>query len=307
MTTEVLARIERYYDTAPRALADAHEVGPFTAFVARTGWPYYARPRLGRPGDIHPADVTTVARWLSAHDQPVALEWTHEITPSLASAARSAGLVVHEHPLLILERRQEVAPPADVSIHLLTADSPELAAVAAVIAVGFETPGTAIGSTGATERDARVAGADDRLGHRFGSLIDSGLLTLAGAVAAGEAVGGGSHSPRGDVTELTGIATLPAWRRRGIATAVTAALVADAVAQGVHTVFLSADSDDVARVYSSVGFVRIATACAAEAAQPASAEPAAAQSAAAEPAAAEPAGAGPAAAQPAPAQLPPAR
>ena len=47
--------------------------------------------------------------------------------------------------------------------------------------------------------------------------------------------------------------------------AVTAALVADARAKGVRTVFLSAQDDTVARVYERVGFAQVGTACIAEA------------------------------------------
>jgi ribosomal protein S18 acetylase RimI-like enzyme len=78
-------------------------------------------------------------------------------------------------------------------------------------------------------------------------------------------LGGGSHGPRGTTTELTGIAVLPRARRRGVGAAVTAALVEDAHALGVRTVFLSAQDDAVARVYERVGFVRVGTACIAEA------------------------------------------
>ena len=59
------------------------------------------------------------------------------------------------------------------------------------------------------------------------------------------------------MTEIVGVATLPSARRRGLGTAVTAALVADARASGVSTIFLSAASDDVARVYERLGFVRV--------------------------------------------------
>ena len=43
----LLRRLETYYDAVPRGRADPQEIGPFTLFVARSGWPYYARPRLG--------------------------------------------------------------------------------------------------------------------------------------------------------------------------------------------------------------------------------------------------------------------
>jgi ribosomal protein S18 acetylase RimI-like enzyme len=97
-------------------------------------------------------------------------------------------------------------------------------------------------------------------------MIREGLLTLAAAYdGQGAVVGGGSHGPRGGTTELTGIAVLPRARRQGLGAAVTAALVADARAKGVRTVFLSAQDDTVARVYERVGFARVGTACIAEA------------------------------------------
>ena len=59
------------------------------------------------------------------------------------------------------------------------------------------------------------------------------------------------------MTEIVGVATLPSARRRGLGTAVTAALIDDARAAGLDTIFLSAASDDVARVYERLGFVRV--------------------------------------------------
>jgi predicted GNAT family acetyltransferase len=63
------------------------------------------------------------------------------------------------------------------------------------------------------------------------------------------------------VTEVVGVATLPAARRQGLGQAVTGALVADALEHGAEIVFLSAGSDDIARLYARVGFRRVATAC----------------------------------------------
>ena len=93
-------------------------------------------------------------------------------------------------------------------------------------------------------------------------MIASGRTVTFGAFDAElGAVGGGSHNPRADVTEIVGVAVLPAHRRRGIAGHLTWALAADAAAAGVRTVFMSAGSDDVARMYEGVGFRRVATAC----------------------------------------------
>ena len=115
---------------------------------------------------------------------------------------------------------------------------------------------------------AGFAGSDEPEVHDAGrvpELLGSGLLAMAGAYDGQGAVGGGSHSPRGETTELAGIAVIPRARRRGLGAAITEALVADARARGITTVFLSAQDDAVARVYERVGFQRVGTACVAEA------------------------------------------
>jgi predicted GNAT family acetyltransferase len=53
-------------------------------------------------------------------------------------------------------------------------------------------------------------------------------------------------------------------RRRGLATAVTAALLDDSRTRGISTVFLSAGDADVARIYARLGFRPVGTAYIAE-------------------------------------------
>ena len=82
------------------------------------------------------------------------------------------------------------------------------------------------------------------------------------------AVGGGNHNPRvvdgRGVSEVVGVAVLPAYRRRGIAAHLSGEVARHAVENGAETVFCSAGDEDVARVYASVGFRRVGTACIAE-------------------------------------------
>lgn len=260
MDDDVLGRLERYYDAAPRANADTEEHGPFTVFVSRGGWPYYARPRLGLVDEVTPDDVTSVLARLAALGLPQSVEWVHDTTPSLRAAAVAAGVDVGDYPLMVLAG-DPVPRQGPVDVRRLAADDPDLAAVQAAVHVGFGQDDTLVGPASVRERDALVEGGETHV-ETLAAMIGAGLTVTYGAFDAEVgAVGGGSHSPRGDVTEVVGVAVLPAHRRRGIAGHLTWALAADAARAGVGTVFMSAGSDDVARVYEGVGFRRVGTAC----------------------------------------------
>jgi GNAT superfamily N-acetyltransferase len=261
-----LAALERYYDTAPRATCDVEDHGPLTLFVARHGFPYYARPTLGMPSEVALGGDAVIAvldrqRELGV---PRALEWVHETTPSLLAAARDAGMTVDECPLLVLEG-EPTGPDVAAEVRVVPGDDPVLPLVRAAVNVGFATPGTAVGAASVAERDAQVASGSAGV-RSLREAIAAGRSVLVGALDADIGpVGGGSHNPRGDVTEIVGVAVLPAFRRRGLAAAITAALARDARSRGTTTVFCSAQDDAVAHVYAGVGFRRVGTACIAEA------------------------------------------
>jgi predicted GNAT family acetyltransferase len=121
----------------------------------------------------------------------------------------------------------------------------------------------AAGPESVAERDAAMAG-DGSMGA-VREAVATGRTVQAGAFDAQVgAVGGGGHHPRGEVSEIVGVAVLPAYRRRGVAAALASLLAGDALDSGATTVFCSAESDDVARVYERVGFERVGTACLAE-------------------------------------------
>jgi ribosomal protein S18 acetylase RimI-like enzyme len=255
----ILERLERYYDTVPRAGARTEDIGPFTLFVATTGFPFYARPRLGLKTPVMPADVDAVRDRQRELGIPEALEWVVETTPSLTAAARATGLHVQELPLLVLERALDVPVPAGVTIRRVASDEPDLEPIMAVAAIAFGNGGTAVGESGPTERDALAASStEDRT--RLRDRIGSGAVVMVVAEDERGPIASGVHQPVGDTTELVGIATLPSARRSGIGAAVTTALVAHALASALDLVFLSAASDDVARIYERLGFRRVARA-----------------------------------------------
>jgi predicted GNAT family acetyltransferase len=60
--------------------------------------------------------------------------------------------------------------------------------------------------------------------------------------------------PEDGVTEVAGIGVRPAFRRRGIAGALTSRLTQEAVACGVTLPFLMAAGEDEARLYAKSGY-----------------------------------------------------
>ncbi|MGW0611384.1 GNAT family N-acetyltransferase [Streptomyces sp. NPDC002788] len=97
--------------------------------------------------------------------------------------------------------------------------------------------------------------------------IRAGLTVVAAAVEHGSVLSAGQHQPLAGISEIVGVGTLPTARRRGLALAVTAALVVDARSRGAETVFLSAGDDDIAQIYARLGFRKIGTALIAEPAE----------------------------------------
>jgi ribosomal protein S18 acetylase RimI-like enzyme len=174
-------------------------------------------------------------------------------------------MTVQQCPLLVLGSLVEPRP-AEAELRLMDARDSELGDVCAAIEVAFSSPGTAAGEVGAAERDhaSRQAGAAGRRSSTIDALKAGRTVQVGAFVEGAGAAGGGSHNPRGQVSEIVGVAVLPAFRRRGLAAAVAHLLASHALEHGVTTVFCGADSDDVARVYEQVGFRRVGTTCIAE-------------------------------------------
>ncbi|MFD5424423.1 GNAT family N-acetyltransferase [Streptomyces sp. NPDC127084] len=263
----LLDRIERYYDAVPRTGARAEDFGPLTLFVREgQGWPYYARPALGSAAVPSADDVDRVRTRQRELGVPESFEWMAETAPGLRAAAEAAGLVVNEHPLMALMGGTVSAPAPDgASVRVVGPGDPVLPSALAVPRLAFAEPGTGVGKAGADElTQATRAVAGDGTVEQLTARMRAGLTVVAAAVADGEALCAGRHQPVGEVAEIVGVGTLPSARRRGLGVAVTAALVADARARGVSTVFLSAADGDVARIYARAGFRRVATALIAE-------------------------------------------
>jgi ribosomal protein S18 acetylase RimI-like enzyme len=282
---DVFVRLERFYDALPRSDARAEEFGGLVLFVREgAGWPFYARPR---PGADMPsaADITAVRQRQRDLGVPEAFEWVHENSPDLLAVARSAGLQVLLAPLMVLEIAALVPdlPVTGATIRLLDPHSPgfaaDLAASRAVAQLGFGAPAVAASATdgahvtnGALITDPAGPAAREAVPPPDPALVEAAReRTLAGRITTGVVdsptegiLASGVTQRVDDVAEIAGVATLPSARRRGYASQLTATLARHALQNDVNLVFLSAGDDDVARLYSRVGFRRIGTACIAE-------------------------------------------
>jgi GNAT superfamily N-acetyltransferase len=291
--SDVFVRLERFYDALPRPYARVEEFGGLVLFIREgEGWPYYARPRIGAETPSA-ADITGVRRRQRELGIPEAFEWVHETTPDLLAVARSAGLEVLLAPLLVLDPAALVPdlPVPGATISLLDPASPtyaqDLAAARAVAQLGFGNPpagspleevATAVAETpkpiesglitevaGPAERDAALETLSDPLVDEFRARATAGSYVTAVVTSPTDGIlATGALMRHGDAAEIAGVATLPSARGRGYASQLTATLARNAITTGVTLTFLSAGTDDVARLYAKVGFRRIGTACIAE-------------------------------------------
>jgi len=217
----------------------------------------------------------------------------HETTPDLLAVARSAGLEVLLAPLLVLDPAALVPdlPVPGAAISVLDPDSDtyarDLATSRAVAGLAFADPPSAtpleevtalstepsqplepallVEPAGPAERDAAIEDLSDALVEGFRARAANGSYVTAVVTSPTEGmVASGILMREGDVAEVAGVATLPTARRRGYASQLTATLARRALADHATLIFLSAGDDDVARLYTRVGFRRIGTACIAE-------------------------------------------
>jgi GNAT superfamily N-acetyltransferase len=265
MDLELLRRIDAYLDAVPRPTSRVETIGPFAVFVQRlAGWPYYARPTPGATS-VSATDVAAVRDRQRELGVPEEFEWVHELVPALEAAAREAGLEVVRHPLMLLDRNdvRRVPPPPGAEIRLATPQD-DLATLHGVVALAFSVPGTEVGSQDHAEAARIAAEAGPDLLVLVEDRMRRELTVTAVALVEGRPVAAGSHNPIGDATEIVGVGTLPAFRRRGLGAAVTSALVEDALGRGATTILLSAGDEEIARVYERVGFRVVGTAAAAQ-------------------------------------------
>ncbi len=211
----------RRTDTAGFVMRVAGGVASF----AEAGSPFNKVAGLGFRGAPSAADLDLVEQAFAARGEPVQIELAHLADPSIGEMLTGRGyrLVSFENVLgrALHDEPERVTPPG---IEVRPIGDHEFEAWLDVVVDGVAHPDTQGAPTHETfprdvvekaERDFVAAGVRPYLALRDGVVAGGGSLHLAGGVA-----------------QLTGAATAPAHRRRGVQTALLSARLADAAAAG---------------------------------------------------------------------------
>jgi ribosomal protein S18 acetylase RimI-like enzyme len=235
-------QLQQYLRFAAPRRGQTLQVGPFLAtFDGRDARPFvnYAIPDIGARPTAE--DVAALVAAYEHRDRLPRLEYLPRAAPAVEAALLAGGFTIEGRlPVMTCEPQQLVVPAPDPDVELAApGDDSELYGMSAAQHAAF---GDAPPNLAAVAR------------HR--TMLDAGALAiLARDGRTGEVVGGGVTTvPSHGVTEIAGIGVLESHRRRGIATAMTARLAADAFAAGITTAWLTPGDDGAHRAYARAGF-----------------------------------------------------
>ncbi|MFN6486873.1 MULTISPECIES: GNAT family N-acetyltransferase [unclassified Nostoc] len=239
------SRIQSYLRFAVSQQRDTEQIGPFLAsFNRHSVNPFlnYAIPNDAATPSL-PDIKALIAAYKSRGRKP-RLEYVASLAPAVEEALLAAAFTVEGRlPLMICTPGSEQLLPIPPDIELIVPVSD--AEMLATVTVQNE----AYGESAPSPEDVK------RLGN---SLAAGGIAVLARVAATGEPAGAGVCSvPVNQTTEIAGIGVRVAFRRRGIAGALTTRLVREAFDSGVTVAFLMAAHQEEARIYTRAGFSTI--------------------------------------------------
>ena len=191
--------------------------------------------------DPTPAELDELAAVFAARERMPRFEFLPTRSPRLAGTLERHGYAVeHRGKLMACDAEHVLAPPVPAGVSIVDAvDEESWYAAAAVQHAAFEDdlPSREVVLSTRRRRVER--------GGRLAVAIAEG----AGIVGVGE-IGG----PIDGITEVAGIAVAPGFRRRGIASALTAYLTRTAIENGVTTCWLDPADDGAGAAYARAGY-----------------------------------------------------
>ena len=249
MSTPVLSDVPSLIAAHMRAAAARNpggKAGPFTIGLdEHSGHPMrnFAVPDDGAaPGA---ADISALVAFFRGHDRIPRLEFIEASAPAVTPALLAAGFTAEARtPVMACVPGMTLTPrrPAGVTVREAAGDA-DLAA-----AVGVQHHAYAEPSPGPQDI-ARIRAMTAR----------GGVVTVAVDDQSGSVAGTGLvdvPAPESGTGELAAVGVLTAFRRRGIASAVSAHLARTAHARGIKVVFLEALPDEE-EIYRRTGFADV--------------------------------------------------
>jgi GNAT superfamily N-acetyltransferase len=239
----VSAPIQAYIRRTAAADRDTEQIGPFLATFSRHSTnPFlnYAIPDAGATPTA--GDVAALATAYEGRGLIPRLEYLPKLAPDVETALLAAGFTVSDRlPLMACADGEAKARPVPADTELLAPVTDQ--ALREMLAAQRE----------AFDEAEPVGDVD--VAHARRSLEAGGLAVLARDAATGEPAGGGICTPiSAGVGEIAGVGVRPAFRRRGIAAAITSYLTAHAHRSGAETAFLTPAGKDEERIYRRAGF-----------------------------------------------------
>ncbi len=246
-----VSRLQNYLRRMAATAYDAVPLPGFTLFFHATNDRVhlnYAIPNTGAAAHAS-SSIAALGGEFESRGRTPRLEFVEEYAPRLPAALRAAGF------------REEYRGPAMARARGDGASASDL-------------PGFTIQTVGAGASDETLRAMVTAQVRGFGAGDEwrpsgSDVAELRAFLASGQGfVGtlGGDvvcvaqlAAPHDGMTELVGVATLPAYRRRGMASAVSAVATAHAFESGMDAVCLSAGDEASACMYQRVGYRTVAT------------------------------------------------
>lgn len=239
----MLSPIQAYIRTAASRDRLTERIGCFLATVDTNNPLTYFNYAI--PDDYsqpNAAEVEALVAFYLQHERVPRFEYLTALVPELEPVLLAQGFTVERRvPLMVFDPALPRTITLPAGIELLAPMSTE----------------DFIGMSGAQKEafgdeslpDASVV---DPMRH---FLALGGIAVVARDEASGQVVGTGvCDVPFDHTTELAGIGVRSAYRKRGIAAALSAWLVDTALAAGTTHLFLTAADDAVARIYARAGF-----------------------------------------------------
>jgi predicted GNAT family acetyltransferase len=244
---EVLAdptrRISAYQVALALRSSLTRRVGPFYArFDPDNPNPFgnYAIPEPGATPSA--ADVAALVRAYRDQQRKPRLEYVAASAPAVEPALLTAGFVAEDRPALMAcaqGAERPLLPPKGIILVRPSSDNDLLA----VIAVQHEAYG-----------EPTPAGPAEVASIRA-SIERGAIVALAREESTGEAAGAGVCTIlESGVTEIAGIGVRRTFRRRGIASSITARLTADSFNRGATLAWLTPGDEGAQRIYARAGF-----------------------------------------------------